>query len=65
MDDVTVPLGRVELADGSTVDLPDDELMRIAYAMCTLALTPVIDHAQVTQIVRASGEVLWSHPSGR
>lgn len=52
-------LGRVEFRDGSAVELSDDVLMRIAYAMTTLALTPVISHVAVEAVIMSSGDNIW------
>lgn len=52
-------VGRVEFRDGTAVEMPDDALMRIAYAMTTLALTPVIQHVHVAAIVTSTGTLLW------
>lgn len=58
----TGKIGCVTMKDGSIVALDDAALMRIAHAMTTLSLTPVIEHVNIEAIITSTGEQLWPGP---
>ena len=60
MKDNPIPAhGRIEVKDANSIYLPDDAIQRVVYALTTLAITPVIDHINVTAVFDAAGNPLW------
>lgn len=51
--------GRVEVATGEPIALPDDVIQCVVYALTTLAVTSVIEHVHVTAVYNAAGVHLW------
>lgn len=60
MKDNPIPAhGRIEVKDANPIYLPDDAIQRVVYALTSLAITPVIDHINVTAVYDAAGNHLW------
>ncbi len=51
--------GRVVLDDGTEYPLTDQQVSRTAYALASLALTPIIDHLKITGLYDSNGTLFW------
>ncbi len=51
--------GRVEVATGEPIAMPDDTIQRIVYALTTLGITPLIEQINITAVFDAKGNHLW------
>lgn len=51
--------GRIVVATGEPIALPDDTIQRVVYALTTLGITPVIKHIHITAVYDAAGNHLW------
>lgn len=51
--------GAVQMKDGTLLELPEQVIHRVVYALTSLAVTPVIDHVMVEAVFDGKGKSLW------
>lgn len=59
VSDTITAHGRIEVKDANPIYLPDDAIQRVVYVLTTLAVTPVIEHINITAVYDAASNHLW------